>query len=195
MYTVVGSKSNRGFRVLWMLEELGEAYEIEKADPRSDRVTALNPAGKVPVLLVDGAAISDSAAILTHLADTHGQFTAPAGSIERARQDAVLFFANDDMDGILWMAARHNFILPEEYRVPDVKRALRYEWARSMQTLAAHLGDREFVTGDSMTVPDFIVTHCLRWATNARFEVPEGPIADYLERMNARPALKRVEAL
>lgn len=193
MYTVVGTKKNRSFRVLWMLEELGEAYEVEPEGPRSDRVRALNPTGKVPVLIDGDTAITDSAAILTFLADRHGKFTAPAGSIERARQDSVLFFANDDLDGILWMAARHGFILPEEYRVPDVKRALRYEWGRSMNALAEHLGDNPFVAGEQMTVPDFIVTHCLRWARNAKFDIPDGPIADYLARMNDRAALKRVE--
>ena len=28
MYTVIGSPKNRTFRALWMLEELGEAYDI-----------------------------------------------------------------------------------------------------------------------------------------------------------------------
>lgn len=195
MYTVIGSKGNRGFRVLWMLEELDVFYEVEKADPRSERVRALNPTGKVPVLLVEGVPVADSAAILTFLADRHGRFTRPAGTVERARQDSVLFFANDDLDGILWMAARHSFILPPELRVPEVKNALRFEWEHAMAALARHLGDNPFVAGEEMTVPDFIVTHCLRWARNAKFDIPEGPIADYLERMNARPALQRVEAM
>jgi putative NADH-flavin reductase len=54
MYTVIGSPRSRAMRVLWMLEELEQPYELIPAAPRDEAVRAYNPAGKVPVLLVDG---------------------------------------------------------------------------------------------------------------------------------------------
>ncbi len=54
MYEVIGKIDTRAFRVLWMLEELGQPYEWTKAGPRSAEVMEHNPSGKVPVLLVDG---------------------------------------------------------------------------------------------------------------------------------------------
>ena len=72
MYTVIGTLTSRTFRVLWALEELGQPYAHEPVPPHSERVMALNATGKIPVLLVDGAALTDSTAILTFLADRHG---------------------------------------------------------------------------------------------------------------------------
>ena len=38
MYKVIGSVKTRAFRVIWMLEELGEPYELIAAAPRSDEL-------------------------------------------------------------------------------------------------------------------------------------------------------------
>ena len=42
---------------------------------------------------------------------------------QRAKQDALLHRVNDEIDAVLWTAARHSFILPEAERVPAVKKA------------------------------------------------------------------------
>lgn len=193
MYTVYGKVRTRAFRVLWMLEELGEAYTLEPADPRSDTVRALNPSGKVPVLMVDGDCLTDSTAIITYLADRHGMFTAPSGSIARGQQDGLMHFALDELDAILWTAARHTFILPEEQRVPAVKDSLKWEFERSLGLLETRMG-AEFITGDQFSIVDIVTTHCLNWAGNAAFPVTP-KMADYAARMRARPAFGRAAAL
>ena len=93
-----------------MLEELGEPYEHVAAPPRSEGVTAFNPAGKVPVLVEDGTPITDSTAIIQYLADKHGKLTHRAGTLDRARQDSLTQFLLDEFDANLWMAARHSFV-------------------------------------------------------------------------------------
>ncbi|MCB1398536.1 MAG: glutathione S-transferase, partial [Rhodobacteraceae bacterium] len=98
MYTVIGTVQSRALRVLWMLEELGHSYEHVVAAPRSEGVVAFNPAGKVPVLIVDGTPITDSTAIIQYLADRHGALTHPAGTLERARQDSLTQFLLDEFD-------------------------------------------------------------------------------------------------
>jgi glutathione S-transferase len=160
MYTVIGTVRTRTARVLWMLEELGLPYQHIAAGPRSAEVLAVNPSGKVPVLVVDEVAISDSTAILQFLADRHGRFTHPAGSVDRARQDSLTQFVLDEFDAILWTASRHSFILPEEHRLPAIKDSLRWEFARSQATLVARMGEGPFLMGADMTVPDLILTHC-----------------------------------
>ena len=106
MYTVIGTAKSRAARVLWMLEELGQPFEHVAAPPRSEGVTAFNPAGKVPVLIDAGTPITDSTAIIQYLADKHGALTHPAGTLERARQDSLTQFLLDEFDANLWMAAR-----------------------------------------------------------------------------------------
>jgi glutathione S-transferase len=194
MYTVIGGARSRALRVLWMLEELGQPYDHVAAPPRSSDVVAVNPAGKVPVLIEDGTPITDSTAILQYLADKHGALTRVAGTLDRARQDSLTQFLLDEFDAALWMAARHSFVLPEELRLSAVKDSLKWEFERSQKVLAARMADGPFVMGDEMTVPDIILTHCGTWAHAARFPIVESRIADYLARMTERPALQRAMA-
>jgi glutathione S-transferase len=194
-YTVIGNAQSRAARVLWMMEELGLPYEHIGAKPRTDEVTRVNPSGKVPVLLVDGQPITDSTAILTFLADSTGQMTEPAGSLSRARQDAMTQAVLDELDAVLWTAARHSFILPPEQRVAAVKDSLRWEFGRNQKVLAQRLGEGPFLMGERMTVPDIILAHCGHWARAAKFDLTEPALVDYTDRMLARPAFARVRAM
>lgn len=195
MYKVIGSVKSRTFRVLWMLEELGLPYEHVAAQPQSEHVVAVNPAGKVPVLIDDGAPITDSTAIIQYLADKHGALTHPAGSLDRARQDSLTQFLLDEFDAALWMAARHSFVLPAELRQSAIKDSLKWEFQRSQTTLVARMGEGPFVMGAAMTVPDIILTHCGTWAEAAKFPITEPRLSDYLTRMRQRPAFRRVAAM
>jgi glutathione S-transferase len=194
MYKVVGSPRSRALRVLWMMEELGLPYEHVAAPPQSDDVIAVNPSGKVPVLIEDGTPITDSTAILQYLADKHGGLTHPAGTLPRARQDSLTQFLLDEFDAALWMAARHSFVLPEELRQSAVKDSLKWEFERSQQTLVRRMADGPFLMGQEMTVPDIILVHCGIWARAAKFPITQERLADYLERVQARPALERAMA-
>jgi glutathione S-transferase len=195
MYTVFGGLRSRTFRVLWMLEELGLTYTHNPAAPRSDEVRAHNASGKVPVLLVDDTALTDSVAIMTYLADRHDALTFKAGSLDRAQQDGHTQFILDEMDAALWTASRHSFILPEEMRVPEIKDSLKWEYQRSLNFLADRLGKGTFLMGDTVTIPDLLATHCANWAISAKFPEPPAALANYFDRMRDRPAYQRVLAL
>lgn len=193
MYELIGNVQSRAFRVLWMLEEIGTPYEHLNVKPHSEAARAANPSGKVPALRVDGHCLTDSSAILTFLADRHGLLTHPAGSIERAEQDALLHLVLDEMDAVLWTAARHSFILPEDQRVPAVKPSLNWEFQRNAQRLSERL-QGPFLMGDKMTVPDIVATHCLNWAFAAKFPVEDDKLLGYAKAMRGRDAFKRAAA-
>lgn len=193
MYEVIGNTQSRAFRVMWMLEELGQEYTLTAVKPHSEEARAANPSGKIPALRDGDDVIVDSAAIITYLADKHGALTYPAGTIERAQQDALTHTILDEMDSVLWAAARHKFILPEERRVPEVADSLKWEFGNH----AARFGDRiagEFLMGDRMTVPDILATHCLNWAFGAKFPITDQRLLDYAKRMRGRDAFKRAAA-
>ena len=192
MIEVIGNMRSRAFRVLWMLEELGEPYVHRSASPHSAEVLKWNPAGKIPVLVEDGVAITDSTAILEYLADKRGRFSSPSGTLERAKQDSWTNFLLDEFDACLWAAARHSFILPPERRVPDLKATLKWEFARSLKSLASRMGEGPFLTGDQMTVPDFILAHCGLWARVAKFDIDEPKVAERIERLQSRPAYRKI---
>jgi len=194
MYTVIGSVTSRTFRVLWALGELGLDYAHKPAGPRSEEARAHHPLGKIPVLLDGDQALTDSTAIMTYLADKHGALTAPAGTVERARQDALTFWLVDEFDAILWMAAKHSFVLPEAQRVPAIKDSLKAEFARSLDHFATFLCGA-FLMGDRITVPDILAVHCLNWAIGAKFPVENADVSDYAKRLRARDAFRAVRAL
>ncbi|NNE52126.1 MAG: glutathione S-transferase family protein [Sulfitobacter sp.] len=193
MYTVVGAIKSRAFRVMWMLEEMGEKYVHIPAGPRSDEAMKYNPTGKIPALLDGDEVLTDSVAIMTYLGDKHGKLTAPAGTPARARQDAITFWLIDEFDAILWAAAKHSFVLPEEQRVPAVKDSLKAEFARSAAILAERL-DGPFLCGDEMTHVDILACHCINWSIGAGFPRVDDRLGAWAKTMRDRPAFKAAQA-
>ncbi len=191
MYQVIGTAHSRAMRVFWMLEELGQDYEIIEAAPRSEAAQKVNPSGKVPALIDSGTAIFDSVAIMQYLADKHGAMTAPCGTVDRAIQDSFVHFANEEMDAVLWVNTKHVSYYPEEMRLPDIRASAEWDFARAMTTLETRLGDNEFVMGSEISVPDLLISHCAGWALGQKFALPKGKVGDYLKRLRSRPALKR----
>jgi len=187
MYRVIGTAKSRAFRVMWMLEELGQPYEVEAAMPRSDEAFTHNPLGKVPALVDGDAVLTDSVAIMTYLADKHGGLTAPAGTPARAKQDAMTLWLIDEMDALLWTASKHSFVLPEDLRVPEIKPTLKAEFARNMTHLESLLTD-DYLMGDQVTLPDLLACHCLGWSLMAKFEPLSDGIKAYSKRLRTRPA-------
>ncbi|MCR9124805.1 MAG: glutathione S-transferase family protein [Rhodobacteraceae bacterium] len=191
MYSVIGKTFTRTFRVLWALEEMGVAYTHVPVGPATDEARAENPTGKVPALRDGDALLTDSVAILSYLSDRHGALGFAAGTHDRARQDALLHRINEELDAALWMAVRHQRLLPEDKRVPAVVDTLMWEFDRAIARFDAEL-QGPFLQGDQMTVADILMVHCLNWATGAKFPVQGEKIRAYAREMRARPAFKRV---
>ncbi len=191
MYEVLGSPTSRAFRVIWLLEELGQPYKVNKAAPQSEDVLALNPSGKIPVLKDGDEIVTDSTAIMTYLADKHGALTFPAGTIERAHQDALTNCILDEIDSVLWIATRHNFTLPEEQRVPEIRHPAKWEFGRNVDRLMKRCRG-PFLMGETFTIPDIILCHCGTWAKSAKFPSDNEDLKAYLKRCRARDAYQKL---
>ncbi|MFG6590140.1 glutathione S-transferase family protein [Sulfitobacter sp. 1A12157] len=187
MYTVIGGTKSRAFRVMWMLEELGQPYALNPAAPRSDEARKYNPSGKVPALVDGDEVLTDSIAIMTYLADKHGALTAPAGTPARARQDAMTFWLIDEFDAVLWAAAKHSFVFPEEARVPAIKDSLKAEFERAASTLSDRL-EGPFLMGDEITLPDLLAVHCINWSIGAKFPRVDDKLNLWAKSLRERPA-------
>src|SRR5438128_3810983 len=95
-------------RVLWMLEEVGEPYELTILGDRASRTAdpeymARHPLGRVPVLEDGQADIFESGAICLYLADKYPQkgLLPPPGTVERGLAYQWVFFAYTEMQGAL----------------------------------------------------------------------------------------------
>ncbi|MCY1706714.1 glutathione S-transferase family protein [Pannonibacter sp. SL95] len=187
MYKVIGSPRSRSARIYWMLEELGQPYEIVPAKPHSPEVVALNPGGKIPILIDGDSVLTDSVAIVQYLADKHGACTFAAGTVNRAIQDSFTQFCVDEVEGALWTAAKQGILY--DNCAPQIVEVCHKEFSKAMETLAQRLGDKPYVMGDTFTVPDLILGHCGGWAAMSKFPMPkDGLLYDYFKRLRERPA-------
>lgn len=191
MYKVAGSKGSRIGRVLWMLEELGQPYEIVPMKPGSAEAKALNPTARVPILLDGDLVLWDSAAICVYLGEKHPEKGLAARSLaERARMDAWMHFIQSELEAPMWNKLKHRLLLPPELRV-EVGPWVTWEFARDAEALQTRLAGGPFALGDRFTAVDVLLGHVLQWAKSAKFEpFPEG-VSAYAERVWSRPALAR----
>lgn len=192
MYKAYGSRGSRVSRVLWMLEELGQPYEFVPIKLRSAEAYALNPSGKVPILVDGDLAITDSAAISTYLADKHADkgMGADAGFAGRANFDSWMHFAQSEFEAPMWNKLRHRFILPEAVRV-DVGPATAHDFASEVKALEGRLGDRQYALGDRFSAIDVMLGDMGAWARGGKFKIESDAVNAYFDRVLSRPARER----
>lgn len=193
MYTVVGATKSRAFRVMWMLEEMGEPYQQIDAGPRSEEAMKYNPSGKIPALVDGDEVLTDSVAIMTYLGDKHGQLTFPAGTPARAHQDAMTLWLIDEFDALLWSYAKNSFILPEDQRVPAIKDQIKAEFAHKADLLAQRR-QGPFLMGDQMTLADILAVHCINWSVGAKFPRLNDKLNGWAKTMWEREAFTAAQA-
>ena len=195
-----GMPRTRSFRVLWTLEEVGAEYEyhlvnLGKEEGQAQEFLRLNPGGKLPVLVDGDLVLSESAAICTHLAESHPEsaLIPAAATSDRARYNQWCFFVLSELEQPLWTIAKHKFALPRDYRVREVIETATFEFARAVKVLDLGLRGREYLVGDNFSVADLLATHTLMWARAAKVELGSGALETYLTRNCRRPAWVRAE--
>ncbi|MBZ9762576.1 glutathione S-transferase family protein [Mesorhizobium sp. CA8] len=195
MYKAVGSRGSRVSRVLWMLEELGQPYEFVEVKLRSPEAYALNPSGKVPILIDGELKVTDSAAICVYLADKHSDkgMGANPGLAGRAEMDSWMHFAQSELEAPLWNKLRHRFLLPKDVRV-DVGPAAAYDFASEIKALDRRLGDQPFALGDRFSAVDVLLGDIGGWARAGRFPIDSERVNAYFDRVLQRPARARAQA-
>ncbi|OGA24260.1 MAG: hypothetical protein A3H34_05945 [Betaproteobacteria bacterium RIFCSPLOWO2_02_FULL_67_19] len=197
MMKLYGYRNGRTQRVAWTLEEVGAEYEYVEVDlmcgeGQEPWFLAINPAGKVPVLIDGGQVITESAAICMHLADKYpsSRLLPPVGSPERTECYKWISFIVTEIDAPLWTIAKHRFALPKERRVPSVIDTAMWEFDIAVRILETGLHRRPFLTSDTLTVADILAGHTLSWAKSARFEL-SSDLERYLDSLLTRRAAKR----
>lgn len=201
-YTLYYSPATASQAVHWMLIELGVSFEavkvdIDKDEHRSTAYLAINPAGHVPALIVDGQAHAEAAAMLMLLAerDPEGRFDVPAGSPGRADYLQGMFYLANTVQPAFraWFYA-HEPAGPEH--ADAVKAKAREKLETAFARLDATLADgRPYRLGERLTALDFMTTMLLRWSRNMPKPATAWPnLKAYADRMRAMPSLQEVHA-
>lgn len=188
-----GTPPTRALRVLWLLQELGIDHEVVTVNvPAGEHLQppflALNPAGKLPVLVDGDLVLTESAAIPLYLAEKHPERGfIPADLATRAQMHRWIFFLVTEIEQPLWRIALHTRIYAEHERLPaDVALAGR-DCRRMLEVLEQHMQGRAFLAGDVVTVADFIAAYTLDWANEAGLLDASPRLQAYLQSMYARP--------
>ena len=196
------SKS-RSVRVIWMLEELGLEYELETMPfgpegLQSADYLAINPFGKVPVL-VDGAlTMSESVAIIQYLLDRYadGRLQPDPDSPEYGRFLQWLHFGESTMMGPVATIARYTVFLREgqvkdEHALAAARKTLDHYCEVLDKELAAH----DYLVDDEFTAADIVVGYSI-FVTKLFKALPQGHpnLEAWYKRLEARPAFQKAIA-
>jgi glutathione S-transferase len=197
MLKLYGNARSRASRCLWMLEEMGERYELIQTSLRAEDLKnpaylRLNPNARIPTLVDGGVVLWESMAINLYLAQRPGPMHANgAEALGLAAQWS--FWAVLEMEALLLDLLSHRILLSESAR--DISQIERDTLLlqRPLAVLGDALNDRDFLGGDTFTVADLNVASILVWGKIAGLDFSRQPnLARWLERSLARPAYRRV---
>jgi glutathione S-transferase len=191
--TLYHAAPSRSSIVHWMLEELGEPYDLhlvsfKKGENSRPEYLAVNPMGKVPALKHGNVVITEAAAICTYLADEFpaARLNIPVGDPHRGVYLKWLFFGPSCFEPAITERAYPR-------REPPPRSTLGFgDFDTVIDVLAKAAGAAgPYLMGTQFTAADVIIGSGLRWGMMFKL-VPERPqFAAYVARLNERPALKR----
>jgi glutathione S-transferase len=196
---------------LWLLEELGAPYEIERyqRDAKSmlapPSLLAIHPLGKSPVIVDGDVTVAESGAIIEYLVGKYGNggLIPPAGTAQRLRYTYWLHYAEGSaMTPLLFklvfdriaanptpwpvsaISRRIAATVTNSFIAPNLKRHLDY--------IEAELGAHTWFAGEQFTAADVQMSFPLEIAvTRAGLNASRPKSMAFLERIHARDAYKR----
>ncbi len=212
--TVHHLENSRSQRVLWLLEELGVPYEVQRyardkrtflAPPELERV---HPLGKSPVITEGDITVAESGAIVEYLLDAHGANQALPlrplpGTEARRRFTYWLHFAEGSVMPQLLLKLVFDKLrtAPVPFFVKPVVKGMAAKVTkifitpnieRQLAFMEAELSGRDWFAGDSFSAADIQMSFPLeaaqaRGGLDARFP----RLLAWLARIHARPAYRR----
>jgi glutathione S-transferase len=195
---------SRSTRILWLLEELGEAYQMVRyaRDPVTRRspaeLAAVHPLSKAPAVEVDGRTMVESGAIIEYLIATrgNGRLAPAADSADYAAYLEWLHFA----EGTVAMPMILSAIAPAfgglgdrlgGFVAGEVKKLLDYA---ESHMAGQHAKGSHYLVGDDLTGADINFEYLLQHARNLGELDTRPALSAYVTRLEARPAyVKAIE--
>lgn len=196
MMTVFGE--GRGFRVVWLLEEMGLPHRMRPVDLLNGlqddaEFLAVNPAGFIPVLVDGETTMVESIAIMEYLVARYG----PTPLAPRPQDLAFPAYQQFLHLGEAGLAGPINAIVATDILAPEAERdnwttgwALKtFESRRGI--VARQLARSPYMAGDTFTAADISVTYALELAQRTGNAVLSEVERDYVARTSGRDAYQR----
>lgn len=194
------SADTRSFRVLWMLEEIGAAFELRKL-PFPPRVMqpaylAENPLGTIPLYVDGDVRMTESVAILQFLAAKHGQLSVAADKAEFADYLEGLHYGEATLTWPLVLVLRYSLLEPKDRRQPQVVTDYTRWFSGRLERVDTALADgRPYFVGGHFTAADISVGYALLLAEKIGLAGEFSEITlEYWQRLKAREGFIRAKA-
>lgn len=195
LYHVAPSRSSQAH---WMLEEIGQPFTLKvlnrkQGENRTAEYLSLNPAGKVPTLVHNGVAISETSAICCYLADAFpaAGLSIPVGHKLRGVYLQWLFYGPSCLEpAIIDQKFPRAPIVGVEPAV--VRGSLGWgDFETVMSVLTQAVSKTPYLLGDQFTAADLIIGGGLRWGMFVKALPETKEFKNYVERVTNRPAWQR----
>ncbi|SDY13751.1 glutathione S-transferase [Collimonas sp. OK242] len=182
-----------GARIL--LEELGADYELhalnlKAGEQRGQAYLAINPMGKVPAVRHGEALITEQVAVFLYLADLYqdaGLAPALGDPLRGPYLRWMVYYGSCFEPAVVDRAQKHPPAAPSTCPYGDFETMLK--------TLTDQLEKGPYILGEKFSAADILWGTALKWTTGFQL-VPMSPVIQaYIDRINARPAVRRVAAL
>ena len=179
MLTLIYAPGSSSFATHIALQEIGAQFEsrrlsIADKQTRTPEHLALNPAGKVPVLLIDGRPLTEVAATLYYLAKRY--------------PEAGLLPPDDDIEGqaqvISWMSYVASGLHPVWRQGLDIA-------IPAFDVADQRLGNNEWAVGGTYSIADIHLFR-LYWRLAGVHDLPAGTLPNlkrHHDQMMQRPAV------
>ncbi|HEX7743217.1 MAG TPA: glutathione S-transferase family protein [Sphingobium sp.] len=185
---------SRGQIARWMLEEVGQPYEMVVLDydtsMKDANYLAINPMGKVPAIVHAGKTVTEAAAICAYLADAFPKAGLAPPTQDRANYYRWLFFAAGPVEAAVTNKAL-GLAVPE-----GRERSAGYgTFDDTICTLESAVSGSSWICGDQFTAADVYVGSQIDWGLSFG-TIPSRPAFEaYAAHLRERPAYKRQKEL
>ncbi|UOD31757.1 glutathione S-transferase [Massilia violaceinigra] len=203
--------NSRSQRILWLLEELGLAYEIKKyqRDAKTmlapPELRAVHPLGKSPVITDDASTVAESGAIIEYLLERYGngKFVPAAGTPDKLRYTYFMHYAEGSAMTPLLMKLVFDRVekSPMPFFAKPIARAIAHkvkgayilpQIAQHLAYLEAELAKSPWFAGAEFSGADIQISFALEAAASRGGLGDKYPkLMDFLNRIHARPAYQR----
>ncbi|CAA9490877.1 MAG: Glutathione S-transferase [uncultured Sphingomonadaceae bacterium] len=192
--TLYHNPMSRGQIARWMLEEVGEPYELALLDygttMKESEFLALNPMGKVPALRHGDRVVTEAAAICAYLADAFPDAGLAPAPADRHDYYRWLFFAAGPAEAAITAKAMGLLAPADKAAIAGYG-----SYDQAVDALERAVDSREFVAGDRFSAADVYVGSQVIWGTMFG-TLPHRPAFDaYAATLRARPAYLRQREL
>ncbi len=182
------SRSGNCLKVKWICEKLALAYlwtevDILQGTTRKADFLALNPAGQVPlVILADGRPLSQSNAIILHLAE--GSDLIPADAYARARMLEWMFWEQYSHEPYVAVARFHRLLLGKS--ADEIEPRIMQRGEAALQRLELQLEQTPFLAHGALSLADVALVAYTRVAHEGGFDLgPYPAIRGWVARVEA----------